>query len=129
MRVRALLARDLPALRDSYERAGYGYEFPDLTGPLMESALVVEDDAGNLIGAAAAERIVQLYLFRGEAGPAETLGAIRLLHCTMAEELRQKGYRSADAYLPPEIAHSFGRRLMRTFGWIRNLWPSFSIKF
>jgi hypothetical protein len=94
----------------------------------MESALAVEDESGNLIGAVAAERIVQLYFFRGEGGPAETLGAIRMLHSAMAEELRAKGYRSADAFLPPQVEKSFGRRLMRTFGWVRN-WASFCIHF
>lgn len=94
----------------------------------MESALVVEDDSGNPIVAAAAERIVQLYLFRGEAGPPETLGAIRMLHSALAEELRQKGYREANAFLPPQVEKSFGRRLMRTFGWARN-WASFCIHF
>ena len=101
---------------------------PDLTGPLMESAIVVEDDAGNLVAACAAERIVQLYLFKGDAAPAETLAAIRMLHGEMAEELRQKGYGEANAFLPPQVEKSFGRRLIRTFGWVRN-WASFCIHF
>ena len=89
---------------------------------------MVEDGAGNLIAACAAERIVQLYLFRGEAGPAETLGAIRMLHGALAEELRQKGYREANCFLPPQVEKSFGRRLTRMFGWVRN-WASFCIHF
>lgn len=94
----------------------------------MESALVVEDESGNLIGAVAAERIVQLYFFRGEAGPAETLGAIRMLHSAMAEELITKGYGEANAFLPPQVEKSFGRRLMRMFGWLKN-WTSYCVRF
>jgi len=94
----------------------------------MESVLVVEDEDGKIIGAAAAERIVQLYFFKGSGSPGETLGAIRLLHAALAFELRTKGYREANAFLPPQVEKSFGRRLMRTFGWIRN-WTSFCIHF
>lgn len=133
MRVRELRASDLPALRAMHERAGFAYEFPELA--MLEAAAVVVDENDQPLMAAAAERIVQLYLFveprtttSCALHPAARLHAIRLLHRALAEALRARGYREANAFLPPGIERSFGRRLMRTFGWIRN-WTSYAIHF
>ena len=126
MTIRALRQSDIPALQAMYVAQGFAYEFPDLNGPLMEAVLVVEDDGGKILAAVAAERLVQLYFLCGDVEhPAAKLSIVRALHEHMAEALRAKGYHSAEAFLPPPIAETFGRRLERTFGWVRN-WQSWT---
>jgi hypothetical protein len=129
MRVRNLLPEDIPALKAMYVTQGFGYEFPDLTGPLMEVVQVVVDEKDKILAAVAAERLVQLYfLCGGEDHPALKMALVRALHDSMAMALRDKGYHSAEAFLPPPVEKSFGRRLVNSFGWLRN-WQSFTREF
>lgn len=128
MRVRDMRAEDIQAIREMYARCGFAYDFPDLEGPMIEGVSVVEDDGGKVVMAAAAERLVQLYLFSGQfEHPAAKLSAIRALHTALRPKLAAKGYESAEAFLPPEVEKRFGQRLMSLFGWRRN-WNSFGVK-
>lgn len=125
MTTRSMKPSDIPVLRQMYELSGFRYNFPDLHGPLMEQVLVVVDEQDRPIAAAAAERILQLYLWSDDfVHPAARLRAVRALHEEMATKLREKRYHEVNCFLPPEAEKTFGRRLMRTFGWVRN-WPSF----
>ena len=126
MNVRALRSDDLPTIQAIGEANGFAYVDPK--SPEIEAALVVVDDNGRFLMACAAERIVQLYLWSAECEPAAKLHALRLLHREMSVRLSQAGYTEANAFLPPPIAGRFGRRLERTFGWVRN-WPSWAIHF
>jgi hypothetical protein len=109
-----------------FEQSALEYTFPDLQGPLMESVLVVVDKNDAPVAAVAAERIIQLYLLLDETlGPVEKFQAIRAMHENMAKVLCLKSYREANCFIPPQMEKSFGRRLMRTFGWCKN-WPSFA---
>ncbi len=127
--IRAMKPADIPTLRQMYEFSGFAYDFPDLRGPNMECVLVAVDDNDVPIGAIAAERIVQAYLFLDEVmHPAAKMRIIRQFHEQLAIQLRAKNYHSLEAFLPPPIAESFGKRLMRSFGWVR-AWPSFSRSF
>ena len=129
MTIRKLRVNDIPALRAMYDTQGFAYDFPELTGPHMEAVLVVEEEGGRIIAAVAAERLCQLYFLCGDVDhPAAKLAVIRSLHTQMADALRAKGYRSCEAFLPPQIEKSFGARLMRTFQWKRN-WSSFCKEF
>src|SRR5690348_7913001 len=111
--IRALKPSDIPTLRNWYETSGFSYDFPDVRGDRMESVLVFTDDNDAPLAAVAAERIVQLYLWMDEnLHPAAKLRIIKEFHEKMATELRNKGYNSSEAFLPPEIEHSFGKRLM-----------------
>tara|TARA_R110000868_G_C10859363_1_gene761374 strand:- start:85 stop:474 length:390 start_codon:yes stop_codon:yes gene_type:complete len=126
--VRKLQESDIPTLKSMYQAQGFGYDFPDLTGPMMECVHVVVDDEGRLLCAVAAERIAQIYFLAGDFGPPHArLHAIRMLHESMGTELRQKGYGEANAFLPPSIADRFGRWLTRRFGWGDN-WSSKCLK-
>ena len=110
------------------EAAGHGYQVPDFSNGMFEAVQVLVDEQDQPIMAAAAERIVQLYLLCGDfSHPAAKLAGIRMLHEAMRPELRDKGYRTADAFIPPEVEKSFGRRLIKTFGWCRN-WASFCVR-
>jgi|HubBroStandDraft_2_1064218.scaffolds.fasta_scaffold07588_11 hypothetical protein len=128
MRVRPFQPADIPVIKSLFSAHPLPYDFPSLEGPRVESVVVVESDAGEFLMAAAAERILQLYLWSVEMPPHAKIYAIRLLHQTMARELRAKGYNEANAFLPPSMAAQFGRRLERTFQWVKN-WPSWAIRF
>lgn len=124
MKTRRLRESDIPVLRAIAEASGFPY--PDLSIAPMEAIVVVVDDEDRPVMACAAERICQLYLWCGEFDrPHAKLFALRLLHETMAGELRRKGYKSAEAFLPPTLAERFARRLEKTFGWRPN-WPSWT---
>jgi len=102
-----------------------GFPYPDLDSPMIESCLVVEDENGEPIAAIAAQRLVELYLFKHQGlRPALFMSILRQMHEAMAKELRSRGYRTAEAFLPPGICERFGRRLERSFGWVKN-WPSY----
>ena len=127
MTTRMLREDDIPALEAMAARSGW--EYLDLRGPHMEACVVVVDAQDKPVMAAAAQRIVQLFLWApAEGRPASKLAAIRLLHGAMATELSKLGYHQADAFLPPAIAQSFGRRLERTFRWLKN-WESWTVNF
>jgi hypothetical protein len=128
MIVRPVKISDLPTLRNMHAMSGLDYKFPDITGPMMESVLVIESD-GVPVAACAAERITQLYLWMEEVDhPAAKLHYVKILHEALATELRKKGYTCTEAYIPPQLEKSFGRRLMRNFGWVKS-WPCFTRHF
>jgi len=129
MIIRAMTPADIPTLRNIHELSGLAYTFPDLRGPLMENVLVIADERDIPIMAVAAERVLQAYLLVDDSlHPAAKLRGIRMLHENMAPLLREKGYSELNCAIPPELERSFGRRLMRTFGWVLN-WTSYARHF
>lgn len=121
MRVRALQESDIPELK-AMER---GFPYPDPAGDL-EAILVVVDDDDRPVMAAAAKRLVEAYFWCGEIDrPLVKVAAMRALEAEMYRILARKGYNSVEAFLPPEIARKFGRRLEKTFGWRKN-WASWT---
>jgi hypothetical protein len=125
MRVRDFRVSDIPALQAMAEASGFPY--PDLKS--IEAVQVVVNEEDVPIMAVAAERTAQLYLFCGKfERPHAKVHAIRLLDESMAKRLRALGYNEVDAFLPPEIAKKFSRRLEQTFGWCKN-WPSWAKRF
>ncbi len=127
MTIRPVEISDIPSLRNMHALSGLDYKFPDLTSEFMEAVLVIESD-GVPVAACAAERIPQLYLWMEDDHPAARMHYIKVLHDAMAKVLSSKGYHEANCFIPPQLERSFGRRLMRTFNWVRN-WPSFARSF
>jgi hypothetical protein len=95
----------------------------------MEAVYVILDEKSRIVMAVGAERIVQLYLWVGWVhSPAAKMEAIKMLQrSAMRCDLQQKGYSEVNAFIPPELAEKFGRRLERTFGWVKN-WASWVLK-
>ena len=124
MRVRLIKGSDLPVLRSMAEASGYPY--PDLGADKLEAIRVLVDDEDRPLMAAAARRLVEVYLWCGEfERPLAKLHALRMLHEEMAAILKQLGYCQAEAFLPPSLAKRFARRLEKSFGWRPN-WPSWT---
>ena len=100
-------------------------QFPYVTfdAPTLETVLVVADEEDRPLCAMAAERIIQLFFWCGDLGPLEKKMALRLLHEEGANVLKQKGYKEVNAFLSPQIALKFSKRLERSFQWRPN-WPS-----
>ena len=127
MTVRPLKLSDIPILRAMAEESGFPY--PDLESGRAVEVHVVADDEDRPVMAAAAAPILEMYLWCGDfRRPLAEVFAVRLLHESMAESLKAKGWSEVNAFIPPRLAVKFGRRLERTFGWRPN-WPSWARRF
>lgn len=127
VRIRTLKASDIPILGAMAEASKFPY--PDLNHPHIEAVLVITDDADRPIMACAAKRLIELYLYVDPAcSPAVKMAALNTLHKGMSAVLREIKYNSVECYLPEQIAAKFGRRLERTWGWVKN-WPSWCVRF
>ena len=126
MIVRKLHDTDIPKL-DALALAS-GYPYPNLRGAHIEGVSVVEDEHGNIVAACAAKRLLELYLYCPEGSAIDKNRAILLLHEHLSTELKSKGYDDANVFIPPSLAKKFGRRLERSFGWIK-AWPSWTKRF
>lgn len=123
MNVRPLRATDIPVLRAMAEASGFPYPDLSVSRETLETVLVLADDEDKPIMAAAADRLVQIYLWSGHfERPLAAKRALRLLHDAMGAKLRDLGYDSGLVFLPQSIAERFGRRLQRSFGWVKT-WP------
>lgn len=125
MTARKLKPSDIPILEAMAKASGYPY--PKLSE--LGAVYVVVDENDQPLMAAGAKEIIEIYLWCGEfEKPLAKMHAMRVLHDSMAVDLRSRGYREANAFMPPTLAARFGRRLERSFGWVRN-WPSWAKRF
>lgn len=128
MEIRQVRESDAPRLRELFDAQGFDYALPDFRSPEFMACLVVCDERDQPVLVVGARRTVELYLLSDPkwATPRWRLEALKLMHTAMQERLAQIGIQDAHIWIPPAICKSFGRRLMRCFGWRRQLWPSFS---
>ena len=149
MRVRAYEERDLQELKRIHAAQGFGYAFPDLGNPLFLAKLVLiadgtsrEKRAGEqaclnaaqescapgekcakqgIVGAALLRLTAEAYLLLDpKAGtPRERWEWLLGLHAVTEQDARRRGLEDVHAWLPPEIAAKFGKRLTR-LGWVRD---------
>ncbi len=118
---------DLEALRAIHAAQGFPYEFPDLRNPLFLTKLVLagdetrSDEGKGIAGAALLRLTAEAYLLldpkRGT--PKERWQWLLGLHEATRLQAWQRGLEDVHAWLPPEIAAKFGRRLTR-LGWVRD---------
>jgi len=141
MHVRAYRERDLEELRAIHAAQGFGYEFPELSNPLFLTKLVLveegEEKSGGEVAAAeetwrdcAPTRIVGAALLRltaeayllldpSNGSPRERWQWLLAMHEATRREAWARGLEDVHAWLPPEIAAKFGKRLTR-LGWVRD---------
>jgi hypothetical protein len=140
--IREYTIADLDGLRHMHASQGFDYPFPDLSDPIFISKFVVEDDSGRPVMASLARLTCEMYLLidrehekrgQGSSGegnsrsdnmakfrsPAERWRQLLALHSAAERDLFARGLDDAHAWLPPQIARRFGRRL-ESLGWIRD---------
>ena len=107
---------------------GFAYDFPDLANPLFLSKLVLEDDTGRAVMASLVRLTSEAYLLADPqtSKPRERWQWLLALHEVARQDALRRGLDDVHCWLPPEIARSFGRRLLR-LGWRRPLWTCFAI--
>jgi hypothetical protein len=110
-------------LREIHAKAGYGFEFPEISG--LIGARVVEDPEGNVVGFAAGQLEAQIIgIFDPDWGtPGERMGVFASLHRPIAEKLAEKGAKEAYVAVDPKFP-AFGRRLL-SLGWKKALWDHY----
>jgi hypothetical protein len=134
MTVRPLRSSDIPLLKHYAEVSGFPY--PEFDDPHVEAVLVVADSEDRPIIACAAKCLIELYgYFDPSCSPPLRMKALGMMHEGMATVLRDKGYNSAECFVPSGIEKTFGARLMRgirsprfLWRWAKN-WRSFTIRF
>ena len=145
MRVRAYEESDLKELQRIHAVQGFSYEFPDLGNPLFLTKLVLvaeesgreeaaeeqscrdgasaaaDAPAGKIVGAALLRLTAEAYLLLDpKAGtPRERWEWLLGLHGVTEREAHGRGLEDIHAWLPPEIAGKFGKRLAK-LGWVKD---------
>jgi hypothetical protein len=132
MHIREYIASDLESLRRLHSTQGMPYAFPDLTNPLFLTKLVIERDSPDadsreVVGAILLRLTSEAYfLLDPTAGtPRDRWQSLLTLHEAARTDAARRGLDDAHAWLPPQVANAFGRRLSR-LGWFREPWTSFS---
>lgn len=127
MKVREYTAADLVGLTRMHAAQGFEYAFPDLANPLFLSKLLLEDDAGQAVMGSLVRLTCEVYLLAdARAGtPRERWQWLLALHEAARRDALRCGLDDAHCWLPPQVARSFGRRLLR-LGWRQPLWTCFA---
>jgi hypothetical protein len=128
MHVRDFKATDYEAMQELFHRQDFEYQLPDAEA--FVDVQVVADESDKAIMFLAARPTVEMFLLLDQEWetPLWRLEAFRLIHEAMRSKLETKGITDAHCWLPPEIEKAFSRRLMNSFGWVKQLWPCFSRK-
>ncbi len=142
MRIREYTSADFHTLRRMHAAQGFGYPLPDLDSPIFVTKLVLEEDedggreeSGELLDGKSS-RVVMAVLLRltaeaylvhdPDAGtPRDRWRHFLALHGAALQHAAARGLDDAQAFLPPRVAKSFGRRLAR-LGWRPDPWTCFS---
>lgn len=126
MIIRMLKSSDIPRLKEIYTKMGIPLEFPDLQEFLPIPVVVNENN--EVVAAVGCMPAVEIYLFLDKdwETPGMRLEAFRALHEWVRRDLFSRGIKEAHAFVPPDLEKPFGKRLLRSFGWIRSHWPCFS---
>lgn len=126
--IRELRPDDIPALRALHEQQGFDYPFPDLSQPQFVQILVAVDDEDRPVQALMARETLELYML-GDSGwrtPKWRFATLQKLGYAMHLKLLGMGYRDVHAWLPPQVERAFGKRLVKSFGWVKSRWSCFA---
>ena len=126
MNIRAYNDGDLDALRSMHAAQGFGYALPDLSDPLLLVRAVVEDE-GRLRMAALLRLTAEAYLLADprDGSPRQRWQWLLALHEATRRAAAARGLADVQAFLPPQVARPFGRRLER-LGWRRDPWHCYT---
>ena len=126
MLVRPYTDADFAALRAMHAAQGFGYPLPDPSDPLFLVRTVVEDE-GQARMAALLRLTAETYLLADPADgtPRQRWQWLTALHEATREAAAAQGLADVQAFLPPQVARSFGRRLEK-LGWRRDPWHCYA---
>lgn len=127
MQIRFYRPDDLAQLEALHRAQGFEYEMPNLQDPLYFIKLVGEEN-GRIVNAGIAHLTAEIYFLADmkSGTPQQRYDSFLTMHESFCEvAYRQGGLSDIHAWLPPEIAKPFGRRLMK-LGWKRPLWASYA---
>jgi hypothetical protein len=120
--IRPLQAKDIPRLRELHAASGFAWEFPDLRSFLSAQVFVDENDIPViLIGARPMAEVVGIFDPAWETAGVK-MAAFTALYGAVEADCRAAGIKEVVAWLPPQIAKAFSRRLRRHFSWVENRW-------
>jgi hypothetical protein len=126
MLVRPYTDTDFTALRIMHATQGFGYQLPDPSDPLFLVRTVIEDE-GRTRMAALLRLTAEAYLLADPADgtPRQRWQWLTALHEGTREAAAAQGLADVQAFLPPQVARAFGRRLEQ-FGWRRDPWHCYT---
>jgi len=113
-----------------HEESGFNYTMPNVLTPLFPIRRVVYGERGELVAAAFVKVEAEVYLIMDHnyGTPAERWEAVQLINADLKANAARIGFDSLYCVLPPEIAKSFGARLVE-LGWERTRdWPRFTLE-
>jgi hypothetical protein len=135
MEIRAYQESDLAALRSIHAAQGFDYPLPDLRNPLFVTKVVLADaapaqqtenrqlepGATKIFGAAFLRLTAEAYLLLDPrpGTPRQRWQWLLALHAAAECDAWHRGLEDVHAWLPPPIAHKFGKRIQR-LGWLRD---------
>jgi hypothetical protein len=126
MIVRSYTDADFAALRAMHAAQGFGYTLPDPANPLFLVRTVVEDE-GRPRMAALLRLTAETYLLAdpNDGAPRQRWQWLQALHESTRQTAAARGLSDVQAFLPPQVARSFGRRLEQ-MGWRRDPWNCYT---
>jgi hypothetical protein len=126
MLVREYTDADLTDLRAMHAAQAFGYPLPDLTDPLFLVRTVVEEDDHARL-AIFLRLTAESYLLADPADgtPRQRWQWLQAAHEATRQAATARGLADVQAFLPPEVARSFGRRL-QSLGWRRDPWNCYT---
>jgi len=126
MRIRQIQEYDVEKLIEIHSSLGFDYKFPNLNEFFPIPTVVDHNDSPIMV--VASLPTVELFFFCDPSWetPGMRMEAFKSIHEFVRKDLSSRGIVEANAWLPPQVAKSFGRRLQK-MGWNHNRnWPCFS---
>src|SRR5579864_3667695 len=119
MIIRDLEEKDIEAVKAIHAKRPLGFDFPDLTRTPAVAKLLCSED--RIVAAAILRPTTEASFFHDSTWETPWIRwqAFQKLHGAVLEECRAKGIIDTHAFVCPQIARSFGRRLSQ-LGWWRN---------
>lgn len=114
MIVREYTDADYDAIRKLHLKSGFDYNLPSLSSSEFFSRRIISDNSG--IGMGAFLKLnAEVYLICNPRwrNPAWRNEALRKLHIICNDDAKDKEVQEIVAWIPPQIANTFGRRLKK----------------
>jgi hypothetical protein len=124
MKIRPYQPKDEAALRSIHAGRAFGDAFPSN----IADFLVAVDDEDRPLMAAGAKLVPEITMICAcQQHPLVKLKGIALLHEALRDKVAEGNHTEAFAFVSPSVARTFGRHLVRHFGW-RESWKAFAIR-